>query len=201
MKVRLNTRKKQYYQNKRVLGRSIEERPAEVNDRQEFDRLEIDTVIGKKSNDQTLLTITEREDTQGDHYKGRCKGCTVHQWCHFVLEEGLWWAISESLQKHHCWQRVRICQLATVLKKRTEVYFTHPYTSSERETNERQNGLIRRFIPKGNPFRPDHRLCEKLVQPPFKEDPRIEDTGWILQGGAGPVGLLNSSARVSLLSV
>lgn len=79
MKVRLNTRKKQSYQNKRVLGRSIEERLAEVNDRQEFDRLEIDTVIGKKSNDQTLLTITEREDTQGDHYKGRCKGCTVHQ--------------------------------------------------------------------------------------------------------------------------
>ncbi|WP_412677392.1 hypothetical protein [Bacillus smithii] len=91
--------------------------------------------------------------------------------------------------------------LPQCLKKRTEVYFTHPYTSSERETNERQNGLIRRFIPKGNPFRPDHRLCEKLVQPPFKEDPRIEDTGWILQGGAGPVGLLNSSARVSLLSV
>uniref|UniRef100_UPI000551706D IS30 family transposase n=1 Tax=Aneurinibacillus terranovensis TaxID=278991 RepID=UPI000551706D len=30
-----------------------------------------------------------------------------------------------------------------------EVYYTHPYTSSERGTNERHNGLIRRFIPKG----------------------------------------------------
>ncbi|SFM38222.1 IS30 family transposase, partial [Salibacterium qingdaonense] len=29
------------------------------------------------------------------------------------------------------------------------VYYTHPYTSSERGTNERHNGLIRRFIPKG----------------------------------------------------
>lgn len=30
-----------------------------------------------------------------------------------------------------------------------KVYYTHPYSSSERGTNERHNGLIRRFIPKG----------------------------------------------------
>ena len=29
------------------------------------------------------------------------------------------------------------------------VYYTHPHTSCERGTNERHNGLIRRFIPKG----------------------------------------------------
>jgi len=32
----------------------------------------------------------------------------------------------------------------------TKVYFTHPYSSFEKGTNERHNGLIRRFIPKGN---------------------------------------------------
>jgi Transposase and inactivated derivatives, IS30 family len=31
----------------------------------------------------------------------------------------------------------------------TRVYFTHPYSSFEKGTNERHNGLIRRFIPKG----------------------------------------------------
>ena len=31
----------------------------------------------------------------------------------------------------------------------TKVYFTHPYSSFEKGTNERHNGLIRRFIPKG----------------------------------------------------
>lgn len=29
------------------------------------------------------------------------------------------------------------------------MYFTHPYSSFKKGTNERHNGLIRRFIPKG----------------------------------------------------
>jgi IS30 family transposase len=29
------------------------------------------------------------------------------------------------------------------------VYFAHPFTSCEKGTNERHNGIIRRFIPKG----------------------------------------------------
>ena len=32
------------------------------------------------------------------------------------------------------------------------VYFAHPYSSWERGTNERQNGLMRFFIPKGKPI-------------------------------------------------
>ena len=31
----------------------------------------------------------------------------------------------------------------------TLVYFAHPYSSCEKGTNERHNGIIRRFIPKG----------------------------------------------------
>ena len=29
------------------------------------------------------------------------------------------------------------------------VFYTHPYMSCEKGTNERHNGIIRRFIPKG----------------------------------------------------
>ena len=31
----------------------------------------------------------------------------------------------------------------------TKVYFAHPYSSWERPQNERHNGLLREFIPKG----------------------------------------------------
>lgn len=33
-------------------------------------------------------------------------------------------------------------------KSSTKIYYRHPYSSFERGTNERYNGLIRRFIPK-----------------------------------------------------
>ena len=37
-------------------------------------------------------------------------------------------------------------------KQRTTIYYCHPYCSSERGSNENQNGFIRRFIPKGTPI-------------------------------------------------
>lgn len=40
---------------------------------------------------------------------------------------------------------VRIIETETT----TKVYFTHPFSSFEKGTNERNNSLLRRFIPKG----------------------------------------------------
>ena len=36
----------------------------------------------------------------------------------------------------------------------TSIYFTHPYSSWERPQNERHNGLLRDFIPKGTSIEP-----------------------------------------------
>ena len=35
------------------------------------------------------------------------------------------------------------------LPELTEVFYAHPYTAGERGSNERHNGLVRRFLPKG----------------------------------------------------
>ena len=47
-KLNRNTKEKRVRENKKILGRSIEERPEIVNSRTEFGHWEIDTVIGKK---------------------------------------------------------------------------------------------------------------------------------------------------------
>ena len=52
-------------------------------------------------------------------------------------------------------------------KKRISVYYAHPYRSGERGSNENNNRLIRRFIPKGIDITP---ITEEYIQ-------KIED--WI----------------------
>ena len=61
MKTRRNTKTKRVRKNSRILGMSIAERPPEIEDRAEFGHWEIDTVEGKKSDDNALLTLVERK--------------------------------------------------------------------------------------------------------------------------------------------
>lgn len=50
------------HENKRVLGRSIDDRPSSIDERTEFGHWEADLVIGSKSdNDDALLTMIERK--------------------------------------------------------------------------------------------------------------------------------------------
>ena len=57
-----NTKVKKNRQNKKNLGKSIEERPNEINTREEFGHWEIDSVIGQlKEGQSQVMTIVERK--------------------------------------------------------------------------------------------------------------------------------------------
>jgi len=150
MKVRLNTKKKHSRKNKRVLGRSIEERPSEVEDRQEFGHWEIDTVIGKKTKDNALLTLTERKTRNEIIFKIDAKDTLSVTDALEKLKYQYGNQFSKVFKSITADNGSEFADLGIDFEKNTtKVYFTHPYASWERGTNERHNGLIRRFIPKG----------------------------------------------------
>lgn len=150
-KLKRPLKKKTNRRNKKILGRSIEERPSEVDDRSEFGHWEADLVLGsKRKNDDALLTLIERKTRE--FWVIRIPG---------RKPEGVMAALDgvRSMYSEH-WNEVfksittdngAEFSLMSDLEKlsNTLVYFTHPYTSCEKGSVERHNGLIRRFIPKG----------------------------------------------------
>ena len=62
MKPRRNTKSQRIRTNRRILGTSIQERSATIDFREEFGHCEIDTVIGTRDkNDSVLLALAERK--------------------------------------------------------------------------------------------------------------------------------------------
>ena len=138
-------------------ARSIEERPKAVDDRSEYGNWEGDTVKGSRRGSSTgLLTLTERktreqiiikinqathqavqaafdrlEQKLGGRFKIKFKSITFDNGSEFLNWQSLEASVLEPGQK------------------RTTIYFAHAYSSWERGTNENQNRMIRRFIPKG----------------------------------------------------
>ncbi|KAA0954733.1 IS30 family transposase [Planococcus sp. ANT_H30] len=154
MKVRLNTKKRRIRVNKRVLGRSIEERPEAVEERAEFGHWEIDTVIGKKSQDEALMTLTERKTRQEIILRIDDKDSDSITKALEMVRNKFDTNFAQVFKTITSDNGSEFAELAASFEKeKTEVFFTHPYTSCERGTNERHNGLIRRFIPKGKAIR------------------------------------------------
>ena len=57
-------------------------------------------------------------------------------------------------------------------KNRTTIYFAHPYCASERGSNERHNGIIRRFIPKGSEIGKYSKPKVRTIQDQMNNYPR-----------------------------
>ncbi|TDX49162.1 IS30 family transposase [Orenia marismortui] len=151
LKLKRSSKSKRIKCNKKKLGTSIEERPENINNRKEFGHWEIDTVIGKKNkNDEVLLTMTERM-TRKEIIR-KISGKTVDSVQDTILKliNECGNLFSTVFKSFTCDNGSEFSELGTIEELvDTKVYFTHPYSSWERGTNERHNGLIRRFIPKG----------------------------------------------------
>lgn len=135
--------------------KSIEHRPKEVETRLVYGHWEGDLVVGKQGTKTVLFTLTERMTRQeiimklpnketltiakaidkierkyGSKFYSTFKSITFDNGVEFMGYKGI---------EKSCLRE----------EKRTEVYYAHPYRSCERGTNENNNRLIRRWIPKG----------------------------------------------------
>lgn len=154
-----NSKKRKHKQIRKVSlnntnGRSIEERPPEIENRDEYGNWEMDCVVG--SGKACLLVLTERMSRKElifkmpaktqecvieviDKLEIRCKSRFKNIFKSITMDNGSEFLNMKSLE--------RSCLKAGT--KRTTCYYAHPYSSWERGSNENQNKLIRRFVPKG----------------------------------------------------
>ena len=148
-------------------GASIERRPSHINHRLTFGHWEMDSVIGRAEGQaESLLVFTERktrfeiivrtkaktsaatvralEYTLSKFPKGTFKSITVDNGSEFQDCYGM-----EHDKKGN---------------KRLQIYYCHPYCSSERGSNERANRIIRRYFPKGRSLsRVTQKRCDEVA--------------------------------------
>lgn len=153
-KLRYSTKKSRHRPNIKHLGDSIDNRPDEVQTRQQFGHWEIDTVIGKKSSDDdVLLTLTERKTRFTLSMKIDGKDPDSVDYGLKKLESKYGQGFGKVFKTITADNGSEFSGLVNSLTDQaTHIYYTHPYATWERPTNERHNGMIRKFIPKGRPI-------------------------------------------------
>lgn len=154
-------KKKKYKSVQRIslrnkMSRSIEERPVEINSRLEYGHWEGDCVKGKRSSKESLFVLTERKAREQIILK--IKGAVQSEIRRVIdgLERKYGWIFKEKFKsitfdnggEFLDWESIEKSFLNR-RETRTITYYAHPFSSWERGTNENQNRMIRRFIPKG----------------------------------------------------
>ncbi|MBW8347934.1 IS30 family transposase [Bacillus sp. IITD106] len=152
MKLRRSTKTKKSREHKKVLGTSIEERPESIETREEFGHWEIDTVRGHKSKDEALLTLVERKTRLKiiRRIPSKTSPAVTNALEDIFEEYPKVKNVFKSITADNGSEFSELSDQGIGLE--IDVYFSHPYASWERESNERHNGLIRRFIRKGQPI-------------------------------------------------
>ena len=132
--------------------RSIELRPDYINNRKEFGHFEMDLVLGKQGKDkECLLTLTERKTRFEIVIKLNNKSSSEVIRAIKSMKDNLKGYSSEifkSITTDNGSEFSRYEEIEEILG--TMIYFCHPGASYEKGTNERHNGMLREYIPKGS---------------------------------------------------
>ena len=149
-KTKRNAKSAKIHERKRNLGRSIDERPEEISLREEFGHWEIDSVIGSKDRGEpVVMTMLERKTRDSlfikaeDHTAEAINAALDHVFSDFREHT---FEVFKTITADN---GSEFAELSRLENGQLKVYFTHPYSSFERGTNERHNRMLRRFIPKG----------------------------------------------------
>ena len=135
---------------KKVYGTSIDERPEIVDSRTEEGHWEGDTVVGKRNGKESVILTLLEKKTQ-NYIAIRIPGKTSEAVNTAMerLHEEFGEKFSQVFKTITVDNGAEFADFAQIEQYGTKVYFAHPYTSWERAQNERHNGLLRRYVPKG----------------------------------------------------
>ena len=123
---------------------SIEKRPAVVEQRKRIGDWEVDTIVGK-GHRQAIVSLTERKSRLVLLRKVDRR--TADLVSDAVI--GLLQPISERLHTITADNGKEFAEHERISRElNTDFFFTHPFASWERGTNENMNGLVRQYIPK-----------------------------------------------------
>lgn len=145
LRVRRKANNRKSVKNKRILGKSIQERPVSIETREEFGHFEADTVIGKKGEQATILVLTERKTRYQINVLIDDKTADAVEYGFAKVIKDIGNNIIKTVTVDN---GSEFSTLSKFLKPICEVYYARPYRASDRGTNENQNRIIRMFLPK-----------------------------------------------------
>lgn len=153
MKLRRNIKFTRVKKHKKNLDASISQYQIDIDNRKEFGHWELDTVIGEKyKDDNILLTIVEHKTRYSVIIKAIVKTApsvtdAINRVRNLFGEQ--FSQVFKNITNDNGSEFADLSTIESEAEANTKIYFTHPYSSFEKGTNECHNGLIRRFIPKG----------------------------------------------------
>lgn len=127
----------------------IETRPIEATNRLSFGHWEIDSIIGTKEKGQTLITLTERLTNYCLVYRSNDKSWQSTLEVINKIKKQFGASFSEIFKTITCDNGTEFSTSVQWQKENLPpTYYCHPYCSSERGQNEKNNGMLRRWFPK-----------------------------------------------------